>query len=274
MIFNRTSTVNDCGNYGLLMNAFSLSSFSILCERSASLKKLSKILTGIFEFNMKINFKFLPVKDLFYSVVPTVGTYGGYINGAAPNFFPTIWIALGVGLFATLLLAFIFYAENVKAYKRSLAEILATGYFMNFTGRLGKLLKTRTPINFSFPDNTIKTFTSDKIRVEIGMPENLDSLSKYAENIEQKADIIYVRESTYSEPFWLRAKIENGYLVIYEFPRTLFSLSKYLTSDFSNKATAQKSSKKIYSYFREKIEQLRIEHSNEISNDKLIFKAV
>ncbi len=223
---------------------------------------------------MRFSFKFLPIKDLFYSVFPTVGTYSGYLEGVAPTIFPNIWVAIGIGLLFSVILAVIFYRENVKAYKKSLAEILATGYFMNFTGRFGKLLRTRTPIHFSFPDDSIKTFTSDQIMVEVGMPKNLQSLNKYAEMVEDSYDIVYVREATFSEPFWVRATTNDNNLVIYEFPRTLFSLSRYLKDDFMDHKSAEKNSKKIYSFFREKIDQLRIEHSSEISNDKLNFKMV
>lgn len=223
---------------------------------------------------MKFSFRFLPIKDLFYSVFPTVGTYSGYLEGVAPKVFPNIWVAIGIGLLFSVILAVIFYRENVKAYKKSLAEILATGYFMNFTGRIGKLLRTKTPIHFSFPDDSIKTFTTDQITVEVGMPENLQSLNKYAETIEDSYDIVYVREATFSEPFWVRATIRDNSLIIYEFPRTLFSLSKYLKEDFTDHKSAQKNSKKIYNFFHNKIEQLRIEHSSEISNDKLNFKMV
>ena len=77
-----------------------------------------------------------------------------------------------------------------------------------------------------------------------------------------------------SEPFWLRARRENERLVIFEFPRTLFSLSKYLQQDFSNQENAARNSKKIYSFFNKKIEQLRIEYSNEISGERLNFKSI
>lgn len=223
---------------------------------------------------MKFSFKFLPLKDLFYSVFPTVGTYGGYLQGIAPKFFPNMWTAIGIGLLISVILAIIFYRENVKAYKKSLAEILATGYFMNFTGRFGKLLRTKTPIHFSFPDDSIKTFNSDQITVEIGMPRSLKSLNKYCEMVENNFDIVYVREDTHSEPFWIRATIKKDKLKIYEFPRTLFSLSRYLKADFMDQKSAERNSKKIYKFFRKKIEQLRIEFSSEISNDKLNFKNV
>ncbi|HZY81593.1 MAG TPA: STING domain-containing protein [Cyclobacteriaceae bacterium] len=223
---------------------------------------------------MPLSLKFFSIKDMFYSVVPTAGTYGGYLNGLAPNLFTNIWIAVGIGVGVSIVLAFLFYIENVRAYKRSLAEILATGYFMNFTGRLGKLLRSKAPVDFQFPDNTVRTFDTANIRVEIGMPATLASLSAYSNSVERNADIIYVREQTGSEPFWLRAKVQGDLLVIYEFPRTLFSLSRYLKADFSNKDAAEKNSKQIYSYFQEKIDQLRIEYVSEISEDKLDFKTV
>ena len=223
---------------------------------------------------MKFSFKFLPIKDLFYSIFPTVGTYGGYLEGVAPKIFPNIWVAIGIGLVISVLLAVLFYRENVKEYKKSLAEILATGYFMNFTGRFGKLLRTKSPIHFSFPDNSIKTFTADQITVEVGMPTDLSSLNNYSEMVENKYDIVYVREDTYSEPFWVRATTDEDNLVIYEFPRTLFSLSRYLKDDFKDQRSAEKNSNKIYQFFHKKIDQLRIEYSSEISNDKLIFKPI
>lgn len=223
---------------------------------------------------MTLSLRFFSVKDMFYSVVPTAGTYGGYLNGLAPDLFTDIWISVGIGVGVSAVLAFLFYLENVRAYKRSLAEILATGYFMNFTGRLGKLLRSRAPIDFQFPDNSIRTFDTSNIRVEIGMPKTLASLSSYSSSVEKHADIIYVREQTASEPYWLRAKVEGDMLVIYEFPRTLFSLSRYLKSDFSDRDAAEKNSKEIYNYFQKKIDQLRIEYVSEISDDKLDFKTV
>ncbi|MCO6498145.1 MAG: hypothetical protein J5I50_10830 [Chitinophagaceae bacterium] len=222
---------------------------------------------------MKLSLKFFPIKDLFYSIFPTIGTYGGYINDVAPRLFPSLWVALSIGLIGSVILAIIFYLDNIRNYKKSLAEVLAIGYFMNFTGRLGKLLKTKRPIEFSFPDQTV-SITSDKISVEVGLPVNLNSLVRYAERVEQQTQIVYVREFSMSEPYWLRAKMENGRLVIYEFPRTLFSLSKYLQKDFADQASATKNSREIYSFFSKKIEQLRIEYSSEISVDRLNFRNI
>ncbi|MBK1438467.1 hypothetical protein JHJ32_00580 [Parapedobacter sp. ISTM3] len=220
---------------------------------------------------MKFGLKFLPVKDMFYSVIPTVGTYLEYLNGADNALFKNLWVSLGVGLVVSLALAILFYRENVKTFKKSLAEILAVGYFNHFSGRLGKLVKSKVPVDFSFPDNSLKTFTTDKINVEIGIPKNFSSLCSYANAVERKAEIVYVREASQSEPFWLRANIDNDSLLIYEYPRTLFSLPKYLKDDFGDSEKAEKSSVEVYAYFKQKINQLRIAYANEIADDRLHF---
>jgi hypothetical protein len=106
------------------------------------------------------------------------------------------------------------------------------------------------------------------------MPKSLSSLVKYSEKVEMNSDIVYVREETYSEPFWIRANVQDEKLIVYEFPRTLFSISRYMRKDFTNSKKAEKNSKKIYSFFSEKIDQLRIEYANEISNERLNFVSV
>ena len=156
-----------------------------------------------------LNFKFLPIKDLVFSVVPTVGTYIGYIQGISPKVLPNKWIAIGIGLVASVLLALFFYRENVNAYKKSLAEILATGYFMNFTGKLGSLLKSKVPVEFILPDNSVVALDTDRILVEIGIPSSHEALVDYSEEVERKSDIIYVREATQREPFWVRGKLHD-----------------------------------------------------------------
>jgi hypothetical protein len=223
---------------------------------------------------MRFSLKFLPVKDLFYSVFPTVGTYGGYLKGVAPSIFPNVWTAVAIGLAASIVLALIFRQENIKAYKRSLAEILATGYFMNFTGRLGRLLQAKYPIDFIFPGNQVHSLSAEQIRVEVGIPESFDALVRYRELVDRLSEIVYVREPTRQEPFWLKAKMEHGQLVIYEFPRTLFSIPQYLKAEFSDRRAADKNSRKIFSFFQAKIEQLAVAHSTDFPHGRLLFKTV
>ena len=65
---------------------------------------------------MKLSFKFFPIKDLFYSVVPTAGTYGGYIQGIAPKFIPNVWIAIIIGIVLSIVLATIFILGFIASW--------------------------------------------------------------------------------------------------------------------------------------------------------------
>lgn len=222
---------------------------------------------------MTFTFKFFPFKDLIFSIVPTVGTYGGYLKGII--IFPNKWVALGSGLVVSIILGIIFHTENKRSYKKSLAQILATGYFMNFTSRLAKLLKGKADISFSFPDANFEPYPPDKINVKVGIPASLNALINYCNMVEARAEVVYIREPTRNDPYWVRAKKEeDGTITIYEFPRTLFALSIYLEKEFENPERAEKSSKKIYKYFDEKLKQLKIQHSNEFPNDRIKFEYV
>lgn len=222
---------------------------------------------------MSFTFKFFPLKDFIFSIIPTIGTYSGYLNGIIT--FPNKYEAFGSGLTISIILGIIFHAENVRAYKRSLAEILAMGYFMNFTGRLAKLLKGRADISFSFLDKDLEIYPPEKINVKVGIPKSLNALVNFCNMVEAKAEVVYIRESTKNDPYWVRAcREEDGTITIFEFPRTLFALSRYLEKDFSDPEKAEKSSKKIYKYFDEKLRQLKIQYSNEFPNDRIKFEYV
>ncbi len=211
---------------------------------------------------------------MIFSIVPTVGTYLSYLQGLSTTILPDKLMAILIGLLASIILAIIFYTENVRTYKKSLAEILATGYFMNITGKLGILLKSKIPIDFIFPNNEKRSFSTDQILVEIGIPKSLNSLISFSEKVESDSELIYVDNSNLNDPFWLRGKVTDHRLTIFEFPRTLFSIPKYLKSDFNTASKAEKKSKKIYAYFNDKIEKLRIENSQLIPTKKLKFKRV
>jgi hypothetical protein len=222
---------------------------------------------------MTFTFKFFPLKDLIFSIIPTIGSYSGYLDGIIK--FPNRYLALGTGLIVSIILGVIFHSENVRTYKKSLAEILAMGYFMNFTGRLAKLLKGKADIGFSFDKKSVAYYAPVNVNVIVGIPKSLSSLVNFCNMVEAKADVAYIRESTKNDPYWVRAnKEEDGTITIYEFPRTLFALSRYLEKEFSNTAKAEKNSRKIYKYFDEKLKQLKIHYSNEFPENRIKFEYV
>jgi hypothetical protein len=221
---------------------------------------------------MSFNLRFFPFKDFVFSIIPTVASYQGYLQEWFPFYiFSNQYAQISIGLIISFLFGFLFYYENVRAYKKSLSEILATGYFMNFSGKLFKLLKGKNTIHFLFPQENVLAFSPEQVVVEAAMPSSLKALKNYCEKVEAECNIVYIREASMNEPYWVWAKQENNLLTIYEYPRTLFALSKYLKKDFSDAKKAEKSSKKLYAYFNAKIEELKVENSSELALNRIKF---
>jgi hypothetical protein len=220
--------------------------------------------------------KFFSIKDIIFSIVPTLGSYEGYVKGLIPEtIFPNKYMIIAAGVLISLLFIVIFYIDNKRNYQKSLSEVLATGYFANFTGPLSKVLSARSAVKFAFPDGAESSIEPGKIKVEVGMPLSLASLIAYADKVKAESEIVYIREITGTEPYWVRArKDEDGSLTIFEFPRTLFALSYYLDEDFSDKTKAEKISKRLYRYFDNRIQNLRIVNSDKIPADRLQFRPV
>ncbi len=220
---------------------------------------------------MAFSFKFFPVKDLVFSIVPTAISYEGHLNKLPVPIFYNQYVAMGTGLAISVFLGALFYLDNVKTYKKSLAEVLATGYFMNFTGRLAQLLNGKVDVEFLFPNNSIIKLKPNKVKVEVGIPVSHNSLIKYSSEVKNSCEIVYIREATFSEPYWVHAKYDQDFLTIYEYPRTLFALPSYLEKQFSDKDSSEKNSKKIYAHFDKKIEELKIRNSKDIPFGRIKF---
>jgi hypothetical protein len=220
--------------------------------------------------------RFFSIKDLLFSIVPTLGSYEGYVKDLIPlTIFPNKYMIIVAGVLISLLFVLIFYIDNKRNYQKSLSEVLATGYFMNFTGPLSRVLGARSAIKFLFPDGAETSIEPGKINVEVGMPISMASLIAYSDKVRTESEIVYIREITGSEPYWVRARKDgDGSLTIFEFPRTLFALSYYLGEDFSDKAKAEKISKRLYRYFDKKIQNLRIINSDKIPTDRMQFRPV
>ncbi|MBT8222069.1 MAG: hypothetical protein KJO94_04155 [Eudoraea sp.] len=223
-----------------------------------------------------MSFKFFSFKDLIFSVVPTAASYEGYLQDLIPmGILENRFTELGFGVILSAIFAGLFYRDNVASYKKSLAEILATGYFMNFTGRLGRLLQGNTPITFLFPDNREYEVLPQQIKVRVALPTSMAALRKHSHGINLESEVAYISQSTTNEPFWVRAvRKEDGSLTIYEYPRTLFALPRYLQKEFDDPKKSEKSSKKLFKYFNAKIENSRITHSQDLPEKQFVFNHV
>ncbi len=225
---------------------------------------------------MALSIKFFPFKDFIFSVVPTAASYEGYLKDLVPlELLSNKFVELGVGAGISILLALVFYRENVRSYKKSLAEILATGYFSNFTGKLGRVLQGNKSLTFIFPDDKENQVHPENIEVQVALPISLVALKKHSDDVKKNFQIAYLKDSPTQDPFWVRAKVnDDGSMIIYEYPRTLFALPSYLKKDFENLSKAEKNSKKLFSYFKQKLEGLRIQFSQDIPEDRIHFKDI
>ena len=222
---------------------------------------------------MALSFKFFSFKDFVFSVVPTAASYEGYLQDLVPMELLSNKIAeLGVGAGLSILLALVFYRDNVRSYKKSLAEILATGYFSNFTGRLGRLLQFTDPHTFIFPGDIEHRVNSEDIEVHVEIPKSFSALKKYSKNVKKNYPIAYLKDSPTKDPMWVRGVVkDDGKMIIYEYPRTLFAIPTYLKKDFATEVKAEKNSKKLFGYFNAKINSLRNEYSRDIDEEKIHF---
>ncbi|MBS1747251.1 MAG: hypothetical protein JST21_13860 [Bacteroidetes bacterium] len=200
----------------------------------------------------------IAIKDLLFTGAPTAGTYTGYLNGYLNEILPqwlivNPWLTLGITILLFIIVIIILYYFNNEAHKKSLAEVLATGYFLNFSGKLTTLLKQENEITFLRSSGPL-TVPSSKIKLDILLPTSKDAMEETASGIEQTSEIAYIGNRSFTEPnLWMRIKenVEDGSVSIIEFPRTLFALPHYLSTEYK-----QGNSKKIHQAFNNKFRQL------------------
>jgi hypothetical protein len=134
-----------------------------------------------------------------------------------------------------------------------LAEVLATGYFLNFSGKLTSLLRQESEITFLRSSGPL-AISANKIKLVVWLPASKNAMEEAASDIEQTSEIVYIGTRSFTEPnLWLRIKedVTNGMVSIMEFPRTLFALPHYLSTGYK-----QENSKKIHKAFNNKFRQL------------------
>lgn len=210
----------------------------------------------------------LSLKDIVFSSIPTVPTYTGMLNGLLPE-----WILksnanlliLGLVIFSVFMLLLFFI--NNEENKKSLAQILATGYFQNFSGKLYFLLTQNSEVNFMFSGNTTRKFSPQQIQVEITLPSSLEELRSKAAEINRRTQIAYIDSNPFNEPFWVRVQLSDTGIIICEIPRTLFAIPKYLSAAYS-----QKSSIKMHTAFNRKFRQILQDNASLIPTEKFVIK--
>lgn len=200
----------------------------------------------------------LTFKDLIFSGAPTAGTYTGYLNGYLNDLLPgwltdTPSLVLAVTMVIFVIILIILYSVNEESQRKSLAEVLATGYFLNFSGKLTSLLRQKGEIVFLRATGPFSVRPGN-VKLNIVLPVSRSDMGKIAQEIDRDTEIAYIDRKPFEEPNWwlmIRADENSGAVNIMEFPRTLFALPNYLSSDYT-----EKKSKKLHRAFNDKFRQL------------------
>lgn len=197
--------------------------------------------------------KFTSPSDFMTSIIPTSGFYFEFI----PNFIDCSRLVL---IITTVLVALTIYLYNIrknyKNYEKAIAEVLETGYFSNFFEKVARKLKqkleSKEDVSFTFlrtQPNTPVNIPSKNIEIKIILPRSYDELQKAITRIDQIAEKAALDTGDWVNAVHLAA---DNKAVIYECPRTLLSLSKYLITDDESYTSRQ--SEVLHQYFNKKFE--------------------
>lgn len=199
--------------------------------------------------------RFFNLHDFLISVVPGLLT----IHSSLKEF--QLWIALALGIVVLVLFVLLIVRKNIVVYKKEIADILANGYFINFLDNLSNNLQ-ELKNEIVFEDKRSEYFDLEKISVEIFIPSSNEQLFKVADQLNSSKNLenVYLKNRNDNSGFWLRAKKVNDVLVINDFPRTLFSLPKYLKNELGEEYDERKSIM-YHKVFIDKVKKLVAENT-------------
>lgn len=198
--------------------------------------------------------KFFNLQDFLLSVVPGLLTYHSTIREL------DLWLAVISGFLVLLLFILLIIKNNIGVYKKDLAEILAHGYYINFLENLSQnLVELQNEVEFG--NKEIAFYDLDAISVEIIIPQSISKLEEVADqlNDSKKLERLNLRNRDNNSGFWARGIRAENKLHINDFPRTLFSLPKYLENELGE-SYSEKKSEKYHRIFKEKIESLILDN--------------
>ena len=168
-------------------------------------------------------YKSFNIKNIIGFIIPTVWFY---FDRIPKNLSRTACIVITLLIFTFF---YLLYVRNKHIdYEKSIAEVLETGYFTNFFEKIALHIweqkKAKESIIFNFSDRSTVTVKADQIKVEVILPLSRSSLKKTSDEIE-----IITKQGNIDNFAWVLAQ-ENpdNTITIYEYPRTLTAIPKYL----------------------------------------------
>lgn len=212
--------------------------------------------------------EFLSVIDVTISLMPSIVT----IIGTLP-YFETPWVPVLIGVFILFGLIGLFIHTNLGKKERALSEILATGYFINFLEPLARNIGKTTEVQFR-EGNDSRMFELRNIDITIYLPLSSESLDSIADILNQQEKYVNINiiNSKDGTPFWARAAVESESLKIADFPRTLFTLPRFVKINLGHRRA--KKLKKYYESFSDKLEDLLEENRQDYVLRKVKIETV
>jgi len=170
-------------------------------------------------------------KELIAFILPTTGFYYDIIPKLI-NLQKTVFLVSVVIIFLLLFLINL-YKRNMD-YEKSIAEVLETGYFLNFLDKTAIYIQEKKQTNqfikFNFKDGTNETVKADQIKVKLILPLSLSGLNETIKSINS-----ITKSGNIDNGPWVYAKKNSdNTITIYDCPRTLTALSKYLINSESS----------------------------------------
>ena len=195
--------------------------------------------------------KFTSPIDILAYIIPSSFFYFEFI----PKIFKSCPFTLLV--VTTVLVAVILFLnklrEKFKDYEKGIAEVLAIGYFSNFFERTANFFADKKQDNedvtFTFRDKRSVKVKTDKIKVKVILPTSLSKLEEVVGEVDVAARIASIDNGA-----WVNAaENSDGSITVYECPRTLQAISRYLVN--GKEGYNEEHSRRMHTVFNERFKQ-------------------
>lgn len=188
--------------------------------------------------------KFFDVKELIAFILPT--TYA-YYDGVPKLVDCSRPVIIATSCCIALLLMFFNIYKKYNEHEQAIAEVLETGYFCNFFDRTAVLLDEKRQrgdnVTISFKNHKNITLDVNKMLVKISLPKSKSQLSDTISKIDAIS-----RDATLDNGIWVKAaENPDGSVTVYECPRTLKAISRYLVN--GQDAYTEENSYRLHAYF-------------------------
>ena len=193
----------------------------------------NEIITNIYLFFRLLNYCSIKKFFTIYHFISSLGlamTVGEGINFVV-NLSKMEYLICVILILITISLCLMF--GSYKAYEKTVAEILETGYFFNFFKDIAlHIFRCRNkPVQSEFKllEFKFKDGEKDPIKVNVEQTEVVVVLPQSYNALENNINKINKFElDNLDNKYWVNFKINNNKITIYEYPRTLKPLPEYL----------------------------------------------